>query len=956
MRTIMFTFGVVVLFVPMLSSFAQTTGWFYEVQNGTLTPVQLTVPPDDLSQVLTWSSNQASQIPVYMAWVNLPTDGQYDYVDPTDLTNEFNSAEQVWSNASGFGFSSQSQSGGSVVVTFQNNPDLFQPQPNGEVQGVTPIAAYNNKIVPAPPYGENSQTEWTSTTIIFNGTPYGSSTRNFYWTVNEYPDPNDGTYPYDYYMFFQNAAEHEIGHLVGMAHDPYSGNIMNPATVALNDFTPLSLGTQDQDALSLLWQTTPICNNCPPVPPSGFAVTVVGQNAVLTWSPYTDQTAYGLQVVKNGNPFGNPMSLSQTSYTDINAVGQLPATYAVYSFGQYGDSYSPSITLSAASLDISSLTTWSGTIYVTSPVTVNAGARLYISLGTNVVFDSGQNLSLTVDGLLSVDGESSSPVTFTSSSSTPSPGDWGSIVLNGSGANGSTIDYTDIDYGTDVQVNGPSNATIENSEISNNSGNGITLNSSSNFLAENNTITNSNIYHGIEITGGSNNDCYSNVIYKTNHDQEGAGILYSGSSGNISQNDVGYYNWGIAAICGASPSASIPNGQQRNNRVINSLFGLMVYYQSTAYFGTVPPPPYTDNFNSIYGNTDYNAAVSYNYPTVSSTLYADGNWWRNDTTSYYIGSSGYFSQNYPMTYDPWQNIAVPFAAHRASGSGASMSFSSLPASTPGNDTQSLPSAVGFPNSLLIGIDTRQRNEFKAAKDFFKLFIEEHPNNWAAYVDLYSCANDTTLPDIISFFKSPPPSTPPIEKLLLANLYQMEDQPSLAQLVNGAIVADYPNTPIAVKAEMDNMLIDLHANNDPLGAEALLATIETQASLVNPMELQDAKEELATYVDPKTGKMPFFGGNQKSGLSVQSYKSGLLQNYPNPFNPTTEIMFDMPRSGFVSLKVYDVLGREVETLTDEYKTAGIHIAQFNGNNLASGVYLYRLTAPGVSQVKKMLLIK
>lgn len=93
----------------------------------------------------------------------------------------------------------------------------------------------------------------------------------------------------------------------------------------------------------------------------------------------------------------------------------------------------------------------------------------------------------------------------------------------------------------------------------------------------------------------------------------------------------------------------------------------------------------------------------------------------------------------------------------------------------------------------------------------------------------------------------------------------------------------------------------------------------------------------------------------SGLKTDSAVAGLV-NYPNPFNPTTAISYRLPNSGRVELKVYDVLGREVITLVREYQEARVHTAYFNGENLASGVYFYRLTAPGISQVKKMLMVK
>jgi len=83
---------------------------------------------------------------------------------------------------------------------------------------------------------------------------------------------------------------------------------------------------------------------------------------------------------------------------------------------------------------------------------------------------------------------------------------------------------------------------------------------------------------------------------------------------------------------------------------------------------------------------------------------------------------------------------------------------------------------------------------------------------------------------------------------------------------------------------------------------------------------------------------------------------LLQNYPNPFNPVTNIKFNILRSGNVTLKVYDNLGKEVRTLVQQDLKAGYYETKFNAENLPSGVYFYKLTADGFSDVKKMVLIK
>jgi hypothetical protein len=83
---------------------------------------------------------------------------------------------------------------------------------------------------------------------------------------------------------------------------------------------------------------------------------------------------------------------------------------------------------------------------------------------------------------------------------------------------------------------------------------------------------------------------------------------------------------------------------------------------------------------------------------------------------------------------------------------------------------------------------------------------------------------------------------------------------------------------------------------------------------------------------------------------------LAQNYPNPFNPTTTIRFEIPQSGPVSLKVFDVLGREVATLVDENLQAGRYQRTFTASGLPSGVYYYRLQAGGTVQTNRSMLLK
>jgi len=90
------------------------------------------------------------------------------------------------------------------------------------------------------------------------------------------------------------------------------------------------------------------------------------------------------------------------------------------------------------------------------------------------------------------------------------------------------------------------------------------------------------------------------------------------------------------------------------------------------------------------------------------------------------------------------------------------------------------------------------------------------------------------------------------------------------------------------------------------------------------------------------------------FNLEEYE--LSQNYPNPFNPNTTINYSISNPGYVTLKVYDILGKEVTSLVNEEKPAGIYEIEFDGRNLASGIYIYKLSVNNYSDSKKLILLK
>ncbi|HUI30988.1 MAG TPA: S8 family serine peptidase [Candidatus Acidoferrales bacterium] len=109
-----------------------------------------------------------------------------------------------------------------------------------------------------------------------------------------------------------------------------------------------------------------------------------------------------------------------------------------------------------------------------------------------------------------------------------------------------------------------------------------------------------------------------------------------------------------------------------------------------------------------------------------------------------------------------------------------------------------------------------------------------------------------------------------------------------------------------------------------------------------------------YCIGRYGALPRVKGNPEENSTPTVF--ALYQNYPNPFNPTTIINYQLAMNSFVTMKVYDVLGREVKTLVSERQTAGNHAARFDARSLPSGVYFCRLEAGSFSDTKKLLLLK
>lgn len=123
-----------------------------------------------------------------------------------------------------------------------------------------------------------------------------------------------------------------------------------------------------------------------------------------------------------------------------------------------------------------------------------------------------------------------------------------------------------------------------------------------------------------------------------------------------------------------------------------------------------------------------------------------------------------------------------------------------------------------------------------------------------------------------------------------------------------------------------------------------------------LEVRD-EEYISIYIDniilSDSEEPPMATSAEQDEVPVQM---ALKQNYPNPFNPTTSISFSLPQQSHVTIEIFDVTGRLVETVVDEQKSAGSHSITWDASGNASGVYLYRLRAGSTTETKSMILMK
>lgn len=555
---------------------------------------------------------------------------------------------------------------------------------------------------------------------------------------------------------------------------------------------------------------------------------------------------------------------------------------------------------------ISSNTAWSGSKYVTGDVTVNSGVTLTISSNTFIFFANGT--SLTINGTLNAVGNASAPIVFTHSGSS---GTWDGITFYNNTAG--TLSYCDISNAQiGITCSFAREMEITNCNIHDNTSAGIYIDDSGPLIVDNEIRDNGS--YGIWVYDDSTPITAHNII--TGHSIAG---IYANSASQISD-----YNLG-----GTSGSNAIRSNT--NGKGIYANYASEIIFGDGSYGGS----------NSICSNTNQEA-----YATSYSTITTQGNWWGGYPPSasefYTDGTSSIDYSNY-LSSDPnpgMYKISAPLSSEQ---------IVSNSSGKPLYDKE-IKSAL----SLMLN-----KKYEEAINKFEQKFKKESNISKKRYclVKISQCYKRLEKAGFVDYLNS-----------VVRQNISKEDE------LYG-VTLELENSSLLRAGKYDNVIENLNTIKENYSKdEEMYKQALYKLAYVYGKYLKD-ESKTKEYLDELESKYPadqlVYDGKilllredakptapkeDKNVAVTASNKFELQENFPNPFNPTTTISYTLPENGTIQIKIYDVLGREVATLIDGFKTSGKHSVTWNANNVASGIYFYSIVFNKQRIYKKMLLMK
>ncbi len=596
---------------------------------------------------------------------------------------------------------------------------------------------------------------------------------------------------------------------------------------------------------------------------------------------------------------------------------------------------------------VTTTATWSGAKSLANNVTVCSGATLTVNPGATITFPVGVNGGygpmLLVYGQLNAQGSPAQRITFDRIGSS---GSWYGLVLSSSSTD--NINYCNFNHATVGIVCNTSSATISNSTFLNNYF-GIYCNPvTPTALIQYNDIENST-NSGIYLTSASphlkGNKIKNNGLWGV--------FCYNYSSPRMDSNTVtGHPGAGIECEYNGSPLLYVdgyPQPLDGHNVITSNIVGIHAYVNCSPVIGGL-----RFGKNSVCLNSVYNISA-----TSNCSIGAESTWWGNDppnTNLFYLNQSTLDYTNWLRT-DPNRGGLSPLIAGGINQSTPEVGPSSdstlnvafqdfLVGKYDESITLCLNVLIGSHSTLFVAkqalLFLGKAYEFSGRTDFISLLHSQVNPKLAGKADLgvisreleaYWLTKAGRYSEALSIFqalRSDFSSTPEIDKFALFNI--------------GEIYHSYLNDPVK-SSEAFSSFISKYPS-DPLASVAhMLVPFDTSASIA-----------LKTPV----GRQVEIDQNDNKNAGPSGY--ALESNYPNPFNPSTQIRYSLVEAGRVSLRIYDVLGREIANLADVYQQAGRYVVTWNakqnaGNPVSSGLYFAEIRVTNdIGEIKYLKTIR
>jgi M6 family metalloprotease-like protein len=629
--------------------------------------------------------------------------------------------------------------------------------------------------------------------------------------------------------------------------------------------------------------------------------------------------------------------------------------------------------LTMAAGAITQNTTWQYDVRVVDNVTVTSGATITILPGTRVMFEPGKSLIFN-NGKLVAKGNTNNRITFTSASQTPSPDNWLGIVFSGGGPD--TLTYCDISYaekgiqfvntqpnsymnnvsvsqslydGVSVSAISPSNTALQvyNCNFSNNRERGLLVNNArvsiSKSYIENNGA--GNISPGVYVSNGAK------VYFDSSYIQSnvGSGIEVGGYGSRIvlSPDEIqrGYntlYQHGVSELYVRDSSTALLGytAAIRYCNCIDPIDQRVGTSMPTGVMSLSPqcPPGCIERYryepragwNNVYNSFLYGCRLINN--ATATQVQARYNYWGTEPSNQFCGP---VDASYPLT----GAVSKQFMVLDDKVNGETIT-----------ENNNITDIIDWLKQLKSDVEENKINAIDALHQL-ALYV----GNSGAYSNVLEVPWDFFLVAIERNSQSQ-------QVKRLATVMRVQAKLDRGEYRNAIDLADQ-----VLRRNIDDNLW-LYCQSRKIFSHVGLGDIATARTIFNAMRYRGERIDskavnvLNDYLN--IASISVSGGSNPSDKFVESPTKvinkpesySISQNYPNPFNPVTQIKFSIPEASYVTLKIFDVLGREVLGLINGWKEEGTYDIVWDASRFSSGVYFYKLQAGNFISVNKMLLTK